>query len=200
MINEDEDRRYMSSVAPPTEPGLVEMPRGPSSWPKVVGIIAIVLGVGGILGGLSGALSPLMLDAMASMMPQGQAVVAAIEEMAGWTVAVSLASAVVAGVLLAGGIGLLKRRRWSVRITRIWAFVRLLLVIANAVLTYQMTKAQFEVMSQQQPGAAAMPAGFGGVVGTISVAFGVIWGWAFPVFVLIWLARGKIKAETSAWD
>ena len=50
MINEDEDRRYMSSVAPPTEPGLVEMPRGPSNWPKVVGIIAIVLGAGIPLG------------------------------------------------------------------------------------------------------------------------------------------------------
>lgn len=200
MITEDEDRRYLSSVAPPTEPGLVEMPRGPSVWPRVVGIIAIVLGAGGILGGLYGALSPLMLDAMASMMPQGQEMVAAAKELGGWTVAISLASVVLAGVLLAGGIGLVKRRRWSVSIIRIWALVRLLLVMANAVLTYQMTKGQFEMMSQQQPGGPPMPAGIGQGFAAIGVAVGVVWGWAFPVFVLIWLARGKIKAETSAWD
>ncbi len=45
MTQGNENQPYFSPVAPPTEPGQLAMPRGPSSWPTVVGIIAIVLAV-----------------------------------------------------------------------------------------------------------------------------------------------------------
>ncbi len=201
MTVENEGRQYLSAVAPPTEPGLAAIPAEPSAWPKVIGIIAIVLGAAGFLGGLYGALSPLFLEAMLKVMPPGQeAILEVARDFAVWTVASSLVGVVVAVVLLVAGIGLVRRRQWSVGTVRAWAVIKVLLVIATSVLGYMVAQAQFAAMSQAQAGAAPMPADFGRLLSMFAVVIGLVWGWALPVFVLIWFARSKVKAETASWD
>jgi hypothetical protein len=171
-----------------------------SSWAKVIGIIAIVLGSLGILGGVYGVITPRLLGFFESLMPPGQdGGFEALEQHAGWTVATSLVGMAVAALLLVGGIGLAKRRPWSLATCRVWSVLKIVLVVANSAIAYRLVQTQFAAMGQGGLVAMPMGAGFGKTMAIIAVVMGPAWGWAFPVFLLIWLGRGKIKAETSGW-
>jgi len=58
----------------------------------------------------------------------------------------------------------------------------------------------FEIMGQSSGG---IPMPFGGgfydVMIVVTLVFGLAWGWALPVFLLIWLSRGKIKNDVAGW-
>ncbi len=201
MTQGNENQPYFSPVAPPTEPGQLAMPRGPSSWPTVVGIIAIVLAAGAMLMGVWGAVSPLFLDAMGKVMPPGQGgMFAEMGRHAGWIVASGLVSMAVAGLLLAGGIGLVKRRRWAIATCRGWAILKIIYAVGSSAVNYQIQEANLEAMSRQTPGMAAMPGGVTDAMLVGGTVIGLLWSWAFPVFVLIWLARKTVKAETGSWS
>lgn len=199
MIGNDKEPR-MSPVAPPTRPGAAWAVPAESSWPKVIGIIAIVLGSLGILGGVYGVFTPQLLGFFESLMPPGQeGGFEALEQHAGWTVATSLVGMAVAALLLVGGIGLAKRRPGSVAMCRVWSVLKIVLVLVNSAVAYRLMLTQFDAMGQSGPGAMPMGPGFGKVIAMFGVVVGLAWGWALPVFLLIWLGRGKIKAETSGW-
>jgi len=187
-------------AAPPTQPGMVGLPQRPSAWPKVIGIIAIVFGAGGSLGGIWGAVSPLFTDAFMSMVPGEQA--AGMKEMMQqykpYTIIGSLLSLGVAVLLLAAGIGLVQRRGWAPKISMLWSIVKIVFVIVNSIFGYMMAQASAAAMAQD-PAMAQMPAGFMSVASGVGVALGACWGWALPVFMLVWFTRGKIKAEVAEW-
>ncbi len=185
---------------PPTQPGPIVAREVPSNWPSVLGVIAIVFGALGTLGGIWGALSPLFIDWMADRMPANQAAAmeAAGEQMT-WTVVLSLAFTALAIGLLIAGIGLLRRRRWAIGASQIWAILKILVVIASTALQYQMAEVQTELVTQQG-GTAGIPAQFAGTLTTAAMVVGLLWGCALPVFMLIWFARGKIKSETAGWS
>ena len=60
-------------LAPPTQPGAIAAPPRPSNWPTVIGIIAIVVGAGGILLNMWGAGMPLLMRWFSWAMVEGQA-------------------------------------------------------------------------------------------------------------------------------
>ncbi|NNM26690.1 MAG: hypothetical protein HKO59_12030, partial [Phycisphaerales bacterium] len=62
----------MTTMPPPTPDALASPPATPSAWPTVIGIIAIIFGVLGMLGGCFGGVSVLMLDQFAELMPEQQ--------------------------------------------------------------------------------------------------------------------------------
>ncbi len=194
--------RYISPPAPPTEVGYAETPPKQSSWPTIIGVIAIVLGAGGALIGCFGALSPFFLDAMMSAMPP-QAGQQAIQDVAkdwmAWTIPIALVSVVLALLLLIGGIGLLKRRPWASKTCVAWAIIRILLVAVNSGVGYVIQQKTWDIMSQQDPNLSALPAGFTGGILAATVVFNLLWGWALPVFMLIWFSRRKIKDEVVGW-
>jgi hypothetical protein len=166
----------------------------------VIGVLAIVLASFGILGGCWAALSPWVLGAVKDLLPPDQVTgLAAMEEYRAWTVAGSLLALGLATLLMFAGIGLYQRRRWGVSASFAWALLKMAFVLGNSALAYVVQQAQFEAMGKQMPPGAPMSPAFYTVVGTLGVAFGVLWGWAFPVFLLIWLSRGKIKAEIAEW-
>jgi hypothetical protein len=53
---------------------------------------------------------------------------------------------------------------------------------------------------QSDPNMAKMPYGFMFFGGLIGAVFGLAWGWAYPIFLLIWLHRPVIKQETATWQ
>lgn len=187
-------------VMPPMQPGGMQMPEQRSAWPTVIGIIAIVLGSLGILGGCWGLATPWFLGVIKDIVPPGQATgMEFVEEWRAWTVINSLVGTGVAILLLFAGIGLRRCRRWAVPTCVTWAVVKMLFVVVNSVLMYMIQRPGLEAMAQQNPGMSGMGSGFLVLIGIISVVFGILWGWAFPVFLLVWLSRAKIKAETAAW-
>ena len=186
-------------AVPPDQPGQMQAPQEPSTWPTVIGIIAIVLGAGGVLSGLSSAAMPMLVDAMGTAMPEMQrAPLEAAQEHMVWTVTSSLLSVLIAAALLAAGIGLVKRRAWSIRAARGWALVRLLFVGIAAVMAYRIGQAQFDAMAEQGD-LGGLPEWLVDLLLPLTVVATLAWGWAFPVLILIWLGRAKIKAETGLW-
>jgi len=187
-------------AAPPVRPGELGAPQRFSAWPGVIGVIAIVLGALGAVGGLYGILAPWIVEEIASIMPSGtEDMLDAVRESAPWLVGASIITTGVAALLLAVGVGLVKRRRWAVGTCRAWAVLKMVWVLANTVVGYYVQQASLSAISERTPTAAQMSPEFVDAMVVVGLIIGVAWGWALPVFLLIWLGRGKIKAETSAW-
>ena len=193
-------------VAPPTQPGALAPPQRPANWPAVIGTIAIVFGSGGIFVGLWGAASTFGMRffewAMEQSQPSGVVAsqVAVMEAGIPWTVASSLVATAIASLLLLGGIRLNKRKRSSMRLLKFWAVVKIPVVVIVTIAAVLMQELQFEIMGQSS-GGMPMPfgSGFFGLMIVVTLVFGLAWGWALPVFLLIWLSRGKIKNEVAGW-
>ncbi|MCH8881719.1 MAG: hypothetical protein IID34_17775 [Planctomycetes bacterium] len=193
-------------VAPPTQPGTIAAPQRPANWPKVIGTIAIVFGSGGILVGLWGAASPFGMRLFEWAMEQSQpsAVVdrqvAAMQAWLPWTVGSSLLAVAIAILLLLGGVRLTKRKRSSMRLLKFWAVMQIPVVVIVTIAEMLMQERLFEIMGQS-PGGIPMPfgGGFADLMLVVGLVFGLAWGWALPVFLLIWLTRGKIKNEVAGW-
>lgn len=183
-------------VAPPTRPGALER-QVHSTWPGVLGTVAIVFGVLGALSNLMGAVSPFLMGFVAQNMPPGQeGVFGAMIEWRAWIVASSVLGVAAAVLLLASGIAVVGRRPSGPLLMRVWAVAKMGIAVFGAWIGYVTQQAQFEAMAAQGQGP---PAGFAGPLAYSGVVLGLLWAWALPVFVLIWFARPKIKAEAAAW-
>ncbi|MEM9420810.1 MAG: hypothetical protein AAGA25_17425 [Planctomycetota bacterium] len=178
----------------------VPLPPPPkSAWPTAIGIIAIVFGAGGMLGGLSGLAGPLFNQVMAEFSDPSQAAVyEAQQKYQWWGVGLSGVGLLVAGLLLWGGIEVLKRRPAGAARIKQWAVAKIVLTLALGVFQAVMMPVIFEA-TQQQQGGMAMPEGFvlGMVIATVVVT--IAWGAALPVFMLVWFGREKITAEVQSW-
>lgn len=185
---------------PPTRPSLTERPQGSPVWPTVIGVIAIVFGSAAILGGFWGVLYFLNFERISAMFPPGTAHMmdVVLEWRAFMTLSSGLMSAT-AAILLIAGIGILKRRRWSVRTCAGWAILKMLVIVPQAVAGAMMQQAQMEKFSQQAGN--AMPGGTGifAAIHVFTIGATIAWGWALPVFLLIWFSRAKVKQETVQW-
>ncbi|MCH7814002.1 MAG: hypothetical protein IID40_08270 [Planctomycetes bacterium] len=185
-----------TAARPPVQPGELYFTPEPSSWPKVIGIISIVLGSLGILGGINGALSPFYAASLAKFMPgQSAEVMAMVKEFAVWTVAGSLVAIGLAGLLLAAGIALVKQRPQAVGRCRLWAVLKILFAIANTVLQYQIQSR----MMQAQQDSGNFPAGMADLMVWTAVVMPLAWALPYPGFLLIWFGRSKIKLEVANW-
>ena len=99
---------------PPMAPGPIPQAHPTSRWPKVIGIIAIVLGSLGALVGCVGRFGPRftdMIKEVAEGQPGTAATVVQLElaaEWATWTIVQSICGLAVGVVLILAGVGLLK--------------------------------------------------------------------------------------------
>ena len=194
MTENEQAPGYEPRVAPPTQPNTTPRPPRTSGWPNVVGTIAIVFGALGTLGGVWAIVAPVFVERMTSLVPGQEASMALMKNWPGWLLVNALAVIVTAAILLAGGIGLVKRARWGVIATRIWVFVKIALVATSAGLGYAMQQDTLRAMPQQ---------GFpmsGESLTFVGLAFSVLWGWTLPVFMLIWFGRERIRNEVAGWN
>lgn len=184
----------------PQGPNAVPSPR--STWPVVLGVIAIVLGAAGVLSGALSAVFTLFANSMISTLPaparanpeamaQMEAIRSAVQAWSGLLVGSQLARTAVAAALVAGGILLVQRKRAALRTLNIWAVLQLIVVPVRMAAGY--------LIIQQAASQMPIPGG-GPVLMTVALGFGVLWGWAFPVFMLIWLGRTRIREEVKTWS
>jgi len=186
-------------MRPDQSPVVFDTPASNSSWPKVLGIIAIVLGAMAALGSCIGAGASFFAGAMVDLVPEGQA--SGLEGMMAWQTWLVGLSVLATGLgigLLVGGIGLLRRRAYAATACLGWAALKMVYVLASAFVGYQVNVAQFEAM-QNDPNMAGMPAGFMGAVSLFGAVLGVLWGWALPIFILVWFSRRPIREEVESW-
>jgi hypothetical protein len=185
------------AMAPPTEPGEIERPR--TQWPMVVGVISIVLGSLGVLGGLCGTIGQLFMGTLMSMAedPEAQKMAGAMAAATPYQATSGVMMLIAAALLLASGIGLVRRRRWGVKLSVVWAVVRIVFAVAQAVLAYLAHEAMMRELAKDP--SIPLPPGMMWMGGLMGAAIGLVWGVAYPAFVLIWLNRRAVKEETAEW-
>ena len=104
-------------ATPPRQPGEIGGARQQARWPKIIGIISIVFGVGGCLGGVWGFLTPMFMEAMATRVPASQAgVFSNVQSFGSWIVINSALTLVIGLALLIVGIALVRRRRYGINL------------------------------------------------------------------------------------
>lgn len=207
--------------APPTTPGPISQirSRAGNTWPDVIGIISIILGslaaLGGIINALTQALmsfwAPAVSGASNAPPPSGSGnppfdLSSMLRSMGQWAPLASAANLLlcaIAGLLIFSGAGVLKRRRWGAVWIKRWAVIKILGGVLMAVVTGLMQSAQFSSMSQSGaagsgPGSAAIGA-MAPVIAAFTGCFTILFYAAYPIFILIWMNRSLIKAQTRSW-
>lgn len=195
----DPSRQHESPpAAPPTVAAPLASPERRSGWPGVIGTIAIVFGALAAIGGVWSFVSLVFLPKIMELMtPGAESSLSQTEPMRRsilfqGTTAVSLGA-----LLIFAGIAMLRRRRRCVRLSAIWALLKMPVVVIGTVLGVSVQQANFDAMAQSPGGP---PMGFLSAFLWVGVAFGVLWGWALPVFMLVWLSRRTIRKETAEWS
>lgn len=179
-----------------------EQREAPAQWPTIIGVIAVIFGSLGALGGCMGSvmmpLMPKLNEMLSEVVPKGRSTgLEAFDEVGPWLSALSLVSILIALLLLVGGIGLLRRRPRSAGVCRTWAVVKMLFVVVNAYVGMIVQVRNFEAM-QADPN-MPMFSGFADIMGVMVFIFTLLWGWALPIFLLIWLARRSVRDEIATW-
>lgn len=175
-------------AAPPTSPDPSAVARRKITWPTVVGIIAIVFAAGGLMTGLGGVVSWLFAE---TWRPGSGASAAHYRPV---MIPLSAVHGLLAGLLLAGGIGLIRQRRWAVRVLLTWAWLRVVEGVVNAVVQAMMQREMFQQAGAQSPG---MPAPFVHVMTVVSFVFALAWAAALPVFLLIWFRGRRVRGDIA---
>ncbi len=185
----------------------------PSRWPVTFGITSIVFGVIGLLSSLlqiaqyvmysSGFMSKLMTAGATGPNKESNEMVeemfGSMAEMAPRMIASQSVLAVLALVLLVGGILLLMRRRVMTWVFQSWAVLKIIAagfaVYLNWQMMMQMQSGMFAKISASGPAGAASPMETVNVVYKVFYVLYFIWLAALPVFFLIWLNRDPIKDD-----
>lgn len=196
----------MQATPPPLAPGSPTTPTG-AKWTKIIGIIAIIFGAGGVLQGLFAPFSLMMVKPQMQSFVEMGADQAKVDEYLAKLSQVSYAGAIAYGILgillLTGGILILRHRKAASPLLQIWAVLK---VVIGGILSFKnsaLTGMQMELMfSSGSLGGAQESEMVGTIAGYavwVGLAFGFIWLCVLPVFLLIWFNRGKIKNDISNW-
>lgn len=196
----------MTTTPPPFTPPSPSTTPG-SRWPKILGVIAVIFGAGGLLQSIIGPVSMMLVkQQMQVFVDQGAdqgKVDEYISKITYHTYMSSVAMAIVGLLLLVGGILLLRRRKAASPVLQIWAVLKL---IVGGLVTFRsaaLSRMQMEIiMSNDALGTgkeAAMVSTFANYGVWIGLIFGLLWTAALPIFMLIWLNREKAKQDTANW-
>jgi hypothetical protein len=199
---------------PPTVPGAVPLPL--SRWPAVLGVISIVLGGLGVLRNSYGVFQVFSMDMVTRAMTSQQGAsdpvmrqhLALIQ--AGmpnpWLSALEACLALLTSVLLLiAGIQCVRRESMARVLHLVWAGARVLVAVLACVVWYHTLQGQARIlqgMGGQGGGAAGMPPGFAGymsIFGILGMLAMFAWGVAYPVVVVVWFSKPKVKAEVAGW-
>lgn len=184
-------------LAPPTLPGELSVRRLDSSWPHLIGVICMVIGVLGIFAGVLSIVGSYWSDWMGEMMNDAE-VTATLNVSAQWRyvlISISVLKALLAGILVMTGILIARRksngRKWSVR----YSLLQILFAFIScgvALLMQSQSLAELTSITPEQASASDL-ASFGAVAG-------FFWTLILPIFLLLWFRRSKIKQEVVDWQ
>ena len=195
--------------APPTRAG--DVPEQRTAWPIVIGIIALVVGGFGVLangcGGLVGNVAIVFFfdrsEAQGGLDPVTGAQMGVLRGFVVINAVAAVVGSVLGVLLLIGGIGLTRRRPWSRTVLVVWSITRAVYAVPAVIAGYFMSAAQFEAMEEAaESSGSAMPMGLFTLmrgVGLAGAVFALLWAWALPAFLVVWLSRDCIKKEVALW-
>jgi len=112
----------------------------------------------------------------------------------------------IAILLLLGGILLLKRRKVSVTIIRVWAIAYLIggfyfLIRSLPLVSRQMELVMTPAMQGKGDALQMRPLMEGVAIGAkIGVGLALVWVLVCSLFFLIWFGRRRIREETKTWN
>lgn len=196
-------------IAPPP---LAQPPK--TVWPKSIGIIAIVFGIGGLFQGVMAPLSLFLTrQQLDTAIKQGADQGRVDEYLAELTIQsyINLGIFVALGlILLTGGILLMKQRRIASPLLQTWGILK---ILAGGFVLFRMTalttKQMAIIMEATMAAALKGRAGGGGELEMVNqfttyamwagLGFGFIWLAILPVFFIIWFNRRKVIDQVQAW-
>ncbi|MDY7009556.1 MAG: hypothetical protein SVV80_02240 [Planctomycetota bacterium] len=152
----------------------------PPVWHKVIGIISIVFGSLGIV------CTPISLGANAANPTHKEAMKMFPDWWQSYTVFSSFLGIAFAILLLVAGISLLRRRPAGRPLHLIYAGVTIIMAVVGIVAMVSMINTD------------SIPVEMRTVIIT-SAVFGILFGSAYPVFLLIWFLRPGIRNEVASW-
>ena len=194
----------------------------PPKWPVIWGAISIVFGVLGFLLSIFGVIQMVFIentmnssaedmrtaipgtdpemtkireDAVESQM----AMMESMKEDAPLSIGISIASAVIAIVLIVGGVLLCKRRRVAVRVLQVWATLRVLVGGLGIFVQYEMTSKMMQSTTEAFESAGAGSSGgmqmgsMMNIIAMVSTVFGFLWMLWLPLFFFIWFNKENVK-------
>ena len=187
-------------VPPPSEAGELPVYDRSTTWPKTLGIVSIIFGVLGVAKGLiSIAGMPLLVNKLAETEAYKEFLNSPLVQTWKTTNYAYAVLAMVLGVLmLACGIGLVRRRTWSVKGLVGWAGLKVIIEAAFMVLNYLMYVKVSRAIQQGLMETEGVPPVFrtwsvNGIVLSMAISCGL------AAFVLIWFARREIREEIAGW-
>lgn len=165
-----------------------------SRWPQVIGLIGLILSVIIFVDKLDELVTLTWTEEQwtrAVGEDLAALIVSALPPL-GWRLASSLAHIALAVLLFAASLALRGRRRSGVSRCRAWAMLAIgWVVVEMGWAIWWLSRYEGEIMGVA-PATWQGNAAFG-----IAVALVVLL--AFPVFLLVWLSRGDVRAEYEAW-
>lgn len=170
---------------PPT-PGQAPEPTKRPGWATAIGVISVVLAGLGLVCTRIG----LAIKDVTSKLAPGTPTVNIEDYFPDWygtyqTVAI-LVGIALSVILLAGGVSVLRKRAAARTLHLAWAGINLVLGVINNVISLG-----FMDLSSAPPGARFRA--------ILLIIIGIPAGLAYPVFLLIWFNRAKIKQQLSTW-
>lgn len=175
------------------------------SWPKVIGIIGIIVSAWGILGSLAGLLMGSAMDAMTKAIPKASPVdvAALMEKIKHFTMIQSIGTVILGAILLAGSIKLLRHQRASRGLMLAWAGGRIIFAVAMIPFMSDYMKVMMDGVMKTTPGggaSSAQAAEFTSIASTVGVYMGAVAGSILPTFVIIWFNLGKVRSYIDTWQ
>ncbi len=170
----------------------------PPRWPKVVGIISICWGGLGLccngLGAVWFVLGPRMIGTAAQQMPGGMPPVILSPPPSQTVLAVL--SAVLSVLLIVAGAVATARRPMSRVLHLVYSVLAMILAFAGAYVSLEIQAEIAEWVKANPDAQFSQSQRQGGVAGqVIGLAFGLILGFAWPLFCIVWFGFVKRKPD-----
>lgn len=176
--------------------------REPPKWPKVVGIISIVLGSLGLVcngfGAVSLAISPVMGKMVAEAAEQNPAaaVPPVMFQPSAMMVVASVLSVLASVVLLIAGISTVTRKPLGRTLHLLYPVPALISVVLSILATMTMVDAIQEWVRDNPD--ANFSQNYTPISSYFGVVIGVLLGGAYPIFALIWFGAMGKRPEVDA--
>lgn len=184
---------------PPMRRGSVRTEVRTPLWATVIASICIVFAVLGALVALFSAGVPLFSGWTQGFGQTNQSFLAPFKAMNSHSrlyAALGVGLLLLAGLQLAGGIGLLNARRWCRPALLSYALLKI--VAAGLELWLSIVVTQQQQIDMAQANMAPPPAA-AGLINMVVLGLNTAWKCLWPVFLLVWFNRPSIKAQIRKW-
>ncbi len=182
-------------------------PQGASTWPKIIGILSITLGALGFMNYACNAggamMSGMMFDIIGESVSQAdqgmpEDVVALLEAQKIPSLISAILGFILSTCLIVIGIAVLNRRRWSRTALVIWSLAKIVHAVIATAMGYISMTAMSSVMEDKDVQFEKMDSLIQ-LFGAMAMVFTFLFLTAYPLFLLIWMNRGKVVDEVANW-